>query len=135
MYKRYVTPILTSLAALLLSVPMTAAANQTEFAYFTLTPDVTTNFHTSGRQLGYVQIRIDVMVASQSDLKIVETHQPLIRDTVLETLGRQTDATIKSLPGREELRQTLTTQINDTLLPEVGRPIVADLLFTKYLYQ
>jgi flagellar FliL protein len=50
-------------------------------------------------------------------------------------LGKQNEDVIKSLAGREDLRKTLVEQLNNTLLPETGRTIIADLLFTKYLYQ
>lgn len=52
-------------------------------------------------------MRIDIMVMSQQDLAIVEHHQPLIRDAVIELLGKQTEDTIKSLSGREDLRKNV----------------------------
>ncbi|QIA62193.1 flagellar basal body-associated protein FliL [Vibrio astriarenae] len=135
MYKRYVTQTLIGLCVILAIPAFAEQEAKPQLAYFTLSPDLTTNFHTSGKKLGYIQVRIDVMVANQSDLPVIELHQPLIRDAVIEMLGRQSEDTIKSLAGREELRRSLVDQINDTLLPETGRKVVADLLFTKYLYQ
>ena len=75
------------------------------------------------------------MVANETDLAIIELHQPLIRDAVIELLGKQSSDTITSLAGREDLRKNLVEQLNSILLPETGRTIIADLLFTKYLYQ
>ena len=75
------------------------------------------------------------MVANSDDLAAIEHHQPLIRDAIIELLGKQTEDTIKSLSGREDLRKTLVTRLNETLLPETGKTVIADLLFTKYLYQ
>lgn len=106
-----------------------------QLAYFTLEPELTTNFFTKGNKLGYIQVRLDIMVANAADLPIVEQHQPLIRDAVIEMLGKQTEDTIKSLAGREDLRKSLVNRINNILLPEVGRTVIADLLFTKYIYQ
>lgn len=96
---------------------------------------MTTNFYTEGKRLGYVQVRIDVMVADASDLVIIEHHQPLIRDAVVELLGRQNADVIKSLAGREEIRHALVENLNNLLLAETGKAVIADLLFTKYLYQ
>jgi flagellar FliL protein len=127
------------LATVFLSAPTIYAADEkTEapnLAYFTLEPDLTTNFFTKGKQLGYIQVRIEIMVANEADLPLVEKHQPLIRDTIVEFLGKQTEDTIKSLSGREDLRKTLVKKINDLLLAETGKALVADLLFTKYIYQ
>lgn len=105
-----------------------------QFSYFTLEPDITTNFYSKSKKLGYIQVRVDIVVANDSDLKIVEHHQPLIRNTIIDVLGKQTLESIRSLTGREELRKTLVTEINNALLPEVGKTVIADLLFTKYLY-
>ncbi|MGD8113020.1 flagellar basal body-associated protein FliL [Vibrio sp. TRT 21S02] len=135
MFKRYLVQIFVALS-LLMSLPTLAEEEGTpQLAYFTLEPDLTTNFHTKGKKLGYIQVRIDIMVASAADLPIIELHQPLIRDAVIELLGQQSEDTIKSLSGREDLRKTLVEQLNSALLPETGRTIIADLLFTKYLYQ
>ncbi len=136
MYKRYIAQTIFALT-MLISAPTWAKTEQAgaQLAYFTLEPDLTTNFYTKGKKLGYVQVRIDIMVMSQQDLAIVEHHQPLIRDAVIELLGKQSEDTIKSLSGREDLRKTLVTKLNQTLLPETGRNVISDLLFTKYLYQ
>ncbi|BDR12116.1 flagellar basal body-associated protein FliL [Vibrio sp. STUT-A11] len=136
MYKRYIAQTIFALT-MLISTPTWAETEQAgaQLAYFTLEPDLTTNFYTKGKKLGYVQVRIDIMVMSQQDLTIIEHHQPLIRDAIIELLGKQTEDTIKSLSGREDLRKTLVTRLNETLLPETGKTVIADLLFTKYLYQ
>ncbi|UUM30735.1 flagellar basal body-associated protein FliL [Vibrio japonicus] len=137
MMKRYLTQIFT-VWAMLMSLPSIALAEGEQvpqLAYFTLEPDLTTNFYTKGKKLGYIQVRIDVMVASEADLAVIELHQPLIRDAVIELLGQQSEDTITSLAGREDLRKILVEKLNASLLPETGKTVIADLLFTKYLYQ
>ncbi len=136
MCKRYVALLIF---ALHFFTGATAIAQEEELvpklAYFTLEPDLTTNFHTKGKKLGYVQVRIDIMVANSADTAIIEQHQPLIRNSVVELLGQQSEDTIKSLTGREDLRKALVEKLNEALLAETGRMVIADLLFTKYLYQ
>ena len=137
MRKPYLTPLLliVSLMLSIMSFSSQAQNSNPELAYFTLEPELTTNFFTEGRRLGYVQVRIDVMVMDPSDLVIIEHHQPLIRDAVIELLGRQRGDMIKSLAGREEIRTTLVDSLNSLLLAETGKTVISDLLFTKYLYQ
>ncbi|GLQ74653.1 flagellar basal body-associated protein FliL [Vibrio penaeicida] len=106
-----------------------------QFAYYTLQPDLTTNFHTSGKKLGYLQVRIDIMVADATFVPLLEQHTPLIRDAVIDLLGKQGEDKVKSLSGREDLRKELMAHLNEILLPETGKTVVSDLLFTKYLYQ
>lgn len=136
MFKRYVAQIF-ALLCLVFALPAIAEeqAGTPSLAYFTLEPDLTTNFYTKGNDLGYIQVRIDIMVANQADLPLIVKHQPLIRDAVIELLGKQTEETIKSLAGREDLRKSLVEELNSILLPETGKTVIADLLFTKYLYQ
>jgi flagellar FliL protein len=59
----------------------------------------------------------------------------LIRDTIIEILGRQSEDDIKSLNGRETIRQMCEEAINDLLVQETGKKLVRKLLFTKYIYQ
>ena len=136
---RYFTLFL-SIASLCFA-SLTFAADDTgdqtgpQFAYFTLAPDLTTNFYTKGKKLGYLKVRIDLMVADASYIAELEKHQPLIRDAIIEMIGKQSEDKIKTLAGREELRQELKDHLNDILLAETGRALLTDLLFTKYLYQ
>lgn len=135
MYKRYITQILLAFSVLMSLQTVAEEEAAPTLAYFTLEPDLTTNFHTKGKKLGYIQVRIDIMVANSADLATVELHQPLIRDAVIELLGQQSEDTVKSLSGREDLRKVLVDHLNTILLPETGKTLIADLLFTKYLYQ
>ncbi|WCE29617.1 flagellar basal body-associated protein FliL [Vibrio sp. SCSIO 43137] len=105
------------------------------FAYYTLEPDMTTNIYTKGKTLSYLQVRIDLMVADNSYIVDLEQHDPLIRNTIVEIIGQQSSDQVKSLAGREELRKKLLDELNSLLLVETGRTLIADLLFTKYLYQ
>lgn len=135
MHKRYVAQIFLAIALLFSASSFAEEESEPKLAYFTLEPDLTTNFYTKGKKLGYIQVRLDIMVANSKDLATIEHHQPLIRDAVIELLGKQNEETIKSLSGREDLRKTLVEHLNKILLPETGKTLIADLLFTKYLYQ
>ncbi|GAL23392.1 flagellar biosynthesis protein FliL [Vibrio maritimus] len=135
MCKRYLTQFFLIMGLTAAMPAFSAEESAPNLAYFTLEPELTTNFHTKGKRLGYVQVRIDVMVGDVNDLAIIEHHQPLIRDAVIELLGKQNADVIKSLAGREEIRQMLVENLNNLLLAETGKTVIADLLFTKYLYQ
>jgi flagellar FliL protein len=135
MHKRYVAQIFLAITLLFSASSFAEEESAAKLAYFTLEPDLTTNFYTKGKKLGYIQVRLDIMVANSKDLATIEHHQPLIRDAVIELLGKQNEETIKSLSGREDLRKTLVEHLNKILLPETGKTLIADLLFTKYLYQ
>ncbi|MBD1559370.1 flagellar basal body-associated protein FliL [Vibrio sp. S9_S30] len=136
MIRNLITPCLLAFA-LLFSATGATEEEKTgpKFAYYTLQPDLTTNFYTSGKKLGYLQVRIDIMVADTTFVPVLEQHTPLIRDAVIDFLGKQGEDKVKSLSGREDLRKELMGRLNEILLPETGKTVVSDLLFTKYLYQ
>ncbi|OCH14433.1 MULTISPECIES: flagellar basal body-associated protein FliL [unclassified Aliivibrio] len=120
----------------LFSPAVLAAEDSTpQMGYFTLAPDLTTNFVTKGKKLGYIQIRVDILVADSRDLPSLEHHNPQIRNSLVDVLGQQPEQRIKSLAGREEIRKECLTAINEILLTETGKTLAVDLLFTKYIYQ
>ncbi len=126
------------LLCLSLSLPLLAHAQEAtnpNFAYFGFEPDIITNYISTGKKLGYVRLTAEVMVENQSDLSSIEHHAPLIRDTIIEILGKQSEDDIKSLNGREAIRQMCEEAINDLLVQETGKKLVRKLLFTKYIYQ
>lgn len=106
-----------------------------KFSYFTLEPEIVTNYITDGRKLGFINIKVELMVDDKSLLKIVEYHQPLIRDTIIGVLSQENEARIKSISGRDAIRKNCLEKVNEILLAEVKKTVLSDLLFTKYLYQ
>lgn len=118
----------------------TAFAEQAETTppqnhYFALEPDITTNFITQGDTIGFIRVKVELMVDNMAQLDIVEYHQPLIRDTIIRVLNQENAAKIKSLTGRESIRQLCLAKINAELMPITGQQVVADIFFTSYLYQ
>ena len=106
-----------------------------QYTYYTLEPDITTNYVTQGKKLGYLRLQVDLMVADQDLIRQLEHHAPLIRDAIITIIGQQSEAKIKSLAGREEIRQLCLNKVNELLIAETKQKILTELLFTKYLYQ
>lgn len=123
--------------ALLLTLsPASARQQEAEFVYYGFDPDIVTNYVSGNRRsLGYVRVTIELMIADKNLLPAIEHHEPLILDTIIGILSKQTEDNVKSLTGREEIRTTILTKLQEVLKRETGDTIVKDLLFTKYLYQ
>lgn len=109
-------------------------SNESKYAYYELASDIVTNFVSPPDRLGYLRVSISLMVADDSDLSVATLHEPLIRDAIIEVIGRQPEARITSLVGREEIRQECLKQIHRLMMSETNRKVVINLLFTKYLY-
>ncbi|WP_025673765.1 flagellar basal body-associated protein FliL [Salinivibrio socompensis] len=109
--------------------------HQAKYSYFALEPEITTNYVTQGPRLGFIKVSVELMVDDPRLVSQLEYHSPLIRDVIIETLAQQTATQIKSLSGREAIRKACLDKVNELLLAETNRRMLADLLFTKYLYQ
>ena len=112
-----------------------SSAVQPGFAYHALDPDIITNYLGDGKTLGYVRVTVELMAENAADLKLLEQHDPLIRDAIIRLIGGKTGAQIKSLVSREELRKECEARVNELLVKETGKKAVRELIFTKYLYQ
>ena len=117
-------------------VPLQAQQQPNEVVYYGFDPDIVTNYVSDNRRsLGYLRISIELMLANRELLKTVEYHEPLILDTIIGILSKQPEQKVKSLSGREEIRQQILEQLQSVMKRETGQTIVQDVLFTKYLYQ
>lgn len=114
-----------------------AQEGPTRQMYYPFDPDITTNFIKleQSRHLGYVRVGIEAVLMEPSDMSLLEHHDPLLRDAFIEIFGRAQEGKVRSLTGREELRQECIARAKELLERETGRPIIKDLIFTTYLYQ
>ncbi len=106
-----------------------------DYAYFAFEPDITTNYLTNGKDLGFIRLTMEVQVRNADDLAIVEHHAPLLRAAMVEILGEQPEERIKSMAGKMEIRDLCFEALNQLLKEETGKKLIVRLLFTKYLYQ
>jgi len=87
------------------------------------------------KTLGYVRVTVELMAENEADLKLLEQHDPLIRDAIIRLMGSKSADQIKSLVSREDLRKECQTRANELLVKETGKKAVRELIFTKFLYQ
>jgi len=111
------------------------AAQPAGIGYYTLDPEFITNFITTGPTLGYVRVKVDIMVDNAADIEILKKHDPLLRDAINTLLGAQNLDDVKSQEGREKTRLACKAKVEELLTKEEGRKVIRDLLFTNYLYQ
>ena len=126
------------LLSLLLLATSVAQAQEDpkEIVYYGFDPDIVTNYISGNRRsLGYIRITVELMLEDKSYLPAIEHHEPLILDIIYGNVSKQPEDKIKSLTGREEIRQALLAQLQQAMKKETGNMIIRDLLFTKYLYQ
>jgi flagellar FliL protein len=67
------------------------------------------------------------------NLSVVEHHSPLLRDAIINIIGQQAEAKVKSIKGRAEIQALCETEVKKLLTEETGKPLVKKLLFTQWL--
>ena len=107
-------------------------ANANDLAYFGFEPDIITNYVAVKKKMGYVRLTVELMVEGDN-LPIVEHHAPLLRDAIINIIGQQAEAKIKSMKGRSEIQLQCEEQVKELLTKETGQPLIKKLLFTQWL--
>jgi flagellar FliL protein len=116
--------------------PAADAPAKPKIVYYGFDPDIVTNYVTAGQKsLGYVRVTMELMIKDEKYLPLIEHHEPMILDAIVGVFGKEGEATVKSLTGREEVRIKILKKLNEILKKETGAELVQDVLFTKYLYQ
>lgn len=111
-------------------------APRKNFAYFSLEPDIVTNYlGSNAKKLGYVRVTVELMLDDAGYLEAAEHHAPLLRAAVIDIFGRQPEEKVKSLTGREDIRRNCLEQLRGLMKKETGNEMLKDVIFTKYLYQ
>ena len=113
-----------------LAIPATKAA---DYAYYGFEPDIVTNYIAVKKKLGFVRLTVELMIEGSSNIDIVEHHSPLLRDAIINIVGKQPEDKIKSMTGRQEIRKQCESEVRRLLKKETGKPLVKKMLFTQWL--
>ncbi len=103
-----------------------------DYAYYGFEPDIITNYVAVKKKMGFVRLTVELMVPGDS-LEIVEHHSPLLRDAIIDIIGKQPEAKVKSIKGRSEIQLKCEEQVKALLTKETGKPLIKKLLFTQWL--
>jgi len=121
--------IFSFLLTLCTSITQVQANN---YAYYGFEPAIITNYVASKKKMGYVRLTVELMVEGDN-LTIVEHHAPLLRDAIINIIGHQAEAKVKSIKGRAEIQLECEEKVKDLLIKETGQPLIKKLLFTQWL--
>ncbi|MDN4503006.1 flagellar basal body-associated protein FliL [Alteromonadaceae bacterium BrNp21-10] len=106
-----------------------------EYAYFGLEPDIVTNYiSASNKKLGFVRVTVELMLEDAAFVPNALHHSPLLRAVTIDIFGRQPEDKIKSLTGREEIRQACLASLREQMKKETGTEMIKDVIFTTYIY-
>ena len=105
-----------------------------EAIYFQVEPNFQKHFIVSGRP-HLMELGLTLVLRDEQAAEVLNTHVPKIKSAVSLQLGEQTFTTLKSLQGRELLKQNILSAVQKIMQEEVGRPGIENVLFTRYTLQ
>lgn len=107
-----------------------------EIGYYEMKPDFVTNLAGSaGGKLHYIRLSVSLMVADDRDLDLLKEKDPLLRDSIISTLGAKDYTSVATAEGREALRRECRQHLTELINEPAERTIIADVLFTNYIFQ
>jgi len=122
----------------LLALPLTAEETTEEEAdgvrYIELKPALVTNYGGPG-PLKYIKTEISLRVDTQHAYRLVRHHMPALRHALIMVLVRQTDETVDTMEGKEQIRQQSLTDLRQVMQQEEGDDYIEDVLFSSFFVQ
>ncbi len=88
-----------------------------------------------GRKLSFLQISADVLVGDSDDQYEVKLHVPAIRHKLIMLLSEQKTGDIKSPAKREEIRQQVTSEVQQLIAELSDDAEISEVLFSSILVQ
>lgn len=125
--------MLKSFILLLVTLFTLTQAKAADYAYFGFEPEIITNYVAVKKKMGYVRLTVELMIEESSNYEAVEHHSPLLRDAIINIIGQQPEAKIKSINGRHEIQKLCEEKVKGLLTQETGKPLIKKLLFTQWL--
>ncbi|MDZ7751216.1 MAG: flagellar basal body-associated FliL family protein [Gammaproteobacteria bacterium] len=102
--------------------------------YLKLSPSFTVNLATTERQR-YMRVEAQIMSRDQGQLDAAKDHMPALRHELILLFSDQTPKAVKSVTGKERLRDEALRSINAVLEQELGRTPVEAVYFTSLVIQ
>ena len=131
--------ILFCVLMVLLGIGLARAADDEEAAakssaYVSLGEPMVLNL-SGGKRLTFLQISADVLLSDASAERMIKTHVPAMRHSLIMLLSEQKAGDIKSASKREEIRQQASARIKGLISDLSGSEDVSDVLFSSILVQ
>ncbi|MDB6062614.1 MAG: flagellar basal body-associated protein FliL-like protein [Verrucomicrobiaceae bacterium] len=110
-----------------------AATSSSE--YLDIKPALITNYGGPG-PIHFIKVEIALRVGKdpEAGLKVAH-HMPHIRHELVMLFSRQTEDSIGTMEGKEQLRKDALAAVQKVVQEEEGKPIVEDLLFNNFIVQ
>jgi flagellar FliL protein len=103
-------------------------------AYVELQPTFTLNYGNTTK-VRYLQAAVTLRVRDELAAVQVITHLDAIRHLVIMLFARQTEETVRSREGREDILREALEDVQELMIKETGEILVDRVLFTSWVIQ
>lgn len=126
------------LLAQFISFPLTAQEEATEEAdgvrYIDLNPALVTNYGGPG-PLKYIKAEVSLRVDTQDAYRLVRYHMPSLRHALILVLSQQTEETVSTMEGKEQIRMQALSKLQSVMKVEERSALIEDVLFSSFFVQ
>lgn len=102
--------------------------------YFPIKPEIIVNYTARGRQR-YLRTDITLLIRDVDMIAALETHMPMIRNSLNMIIGGQVYQEVQTAEGKELMRQQCLQELRKLMEKEVGKPGIEEVLFTSFVMQ
>lgn len=125
------------LIALIIGAPSFSgeSSNDAEVKYYRMYPDFVTNLASENDAKHYLQVRIETMTVGEKNLKLIELHEPLLRDKLILLFNNIPLSSFKSAKEKKKIQRQALELMQKTLTAETGSPVIEKILFTQMIIE
>lgn len=102
--------------------------------FYRLYPDFITNLAWVDGPV-FLQVRVEVMVANDKQVKLLEKHEPQLQDKILQLFNGMSSAQWQSLKEKKATQKKVLAIINQVLKKEEGKDFAQQVSFTKLIIE
>ena len=123
-----------NLFLMIIASPALAAGSGGSTPYFEITTPFVVNLAEKD-SLSFLQVNAQLKVSREEIKPHLSKHIPAIQHTVMMVLSEQTIDDIKSVAGKQKLRETTLKEVQNLLQAQIGDPAVDEIYFTGFIIQ
>ena len=102
--------------------------------YFEIATPFVVNLADNG-QTAFLQVNAQLKIKNQTLKEHLHTHMPAIQHSVMMVLSEQTSDSVRSVAGKQKLREKTLQEIQALLTEKIGDPVVEEIYFTGFIIQ
>lgn len=103
--------------------------------YYAIDPPFVVNLE-EGRRTHFMQVKVQLMSREEAVIRAVEENQPPVRDALIMLLAHQSGETMRSVQGREQIRQQALADLQKVMTEVAGiKKGLEAVYFTDFVIQ